>query len=435
MFLIFTLLCIRVSTVAAQDHVDFWYSTAGVDEFTSSLCQVSLPNNDIETCVNVPAFSTYAISPDHSMIALRANYDGQIHLLNTSTQNLTSLELCQPNHLFLWDEHYYDSGTLTWSPDARYLAFTGVTTLSCDTDDQANVYIYDTLEESLSNLTADVSVTRSSMIPSSWSPDGEWLILYGVQSISNTGELNWGSALISREGTDFREIAPHYKTCRLVWSPDMKWLTSNTACRESIGTGSDLVFIPFDFEVLPNATEFVSYIDDVISPLHFGYRPTSGWTSQYTSPIWIDNEIAIAYRTLSAISGGYLTQEEMENYSSKGIVAIDLATMTETMIFDRKSAGDTTKIGNWFISRQDENYWVLNPITKQEFVLPAAMIPCVVQDSVQISNRGNYIAIVHNCSLADSEAHLFVYNVDQLDMPLLESIFDTPQVNLLGFSS
>lgn len=179
-----------ISTITAQEYTYFWYSTAGIDESTFAFYQVSLADDVEETCIDVPAFSKYAISPDHSMIAFSTHGDQQIHLLNTATQNLTSLELCQPSHLFLWDEHYYDSGTLIWSPDARYLAFTGVTTLSCDTGDQANVYIYDTVQENLSNLTADISVTRSSIIPTSWSPDSEWLILYGVQSVSETGELN-----------------------------------------------------------------------------------------------------------------------------------------------------------------------------------------------------------------------------------------------------
>lgn len=218
----------------------------------------------------------------------------------------------------------------------------------------------------------------------------------------------------------------------------MQWLTSNTDCREAAGTGSDLVFIPFDFEVLPNTTEFVSYIDDAVSPLYFGYRSTSGWTSHYTSPIWVNEHIVMAYRELVARSGGYLSEEEMSNYSSKGIVAIDLATMTETMIADRRSAGDTTKMGNWFISLQNENYLVLNPLTEQEFVLPAAMIPCIVQDSVQISNQGNYVAVVHNCFHdgieARPEARLFVYHIDQLGSPLLENLFDFNQVDLLGFS-
>lgn len=383
----------------------------------------------------MPVFSHYALSPDGLMIAIHGTQEGQIHLLNTVTQDLIPLELCQPTQTFLWDEHYYYSGTLLWSPDARYLAFTGVTGLFCDIDHQANVYVYDTVEENLRNLTNDLPVIRSLITPASWSPDSEWLILFGVWSQSDEGEFNWASALVSHEGTDFREIAPNQNTCRLIWSPDMTWFTSNTDCFESLGTGSDLMFIPFNFEVLSTATGFASYLDEVVSPLHFGHRPISGWTSTYSSPVWINEQVVAAYRRLSPISGGYLSIEEMVSYSSSGIVAIDISTMTETMLADLSSRDNTTKIENWFISRQNEGYILMNPLNQENFTLPTEMIPCIVRDSVRLSAGGSYIAILHNCSPNGSGASLFVYDTEQLDEPLFDKSFEIPQVNLLDFSS
>lgn len=434
MFLIFTLLCITVSTITAQEYIEFWYSTPGPDDVTSILCGVSVSKSPEQRCINVPSFSHYALSPDGLMIALHGTQDGQIHLLNTVTQNLTSLELCQPTQTFLWDEHYYRSGTFLWSPDARYLAFTGVTALSCDIDNQANVYVYDTVEERLRNLTNDISVTRTLITPASWSPDSEWLILYGVWSESDDGEFNRASAFVSHEGTDFREIAPNRNTCRLISSPDMTWLTSNTDCFESPGTGSDLMFVPFDFEVLSNATGSTRYIDEIMSPIHFGHRPISGWASAYSSPVWINEQVVVAYRMLSPISGGYLSLEEMESYSSSGIVAIDISTMTETMLVELDSANNTTKMENWFISRQNEEYLLINPLIDANFVLSTGVIPCIVRDSVRLSTQGDYIAVLHNCS-EDGGASLFVYSTEQLGEPLFEQSFEIPQVTLLDFSS
>lgn len=421
-----------ISTTTSQDHMDFWYATTHVDHRTSNLCRISISNDFEETCVNVPVFFEYAMSPNGSMIALRGQ-DGQIHLFNTTTQELISLELCQPTQEFLWDEYSYYSGALLWSPNTRYLAFTGVAELPCDILDQANIYIYDTLANDITNLTSDVPVSGGFITPSSWSPDSEWLILYGAWSQHDTNELDWQSVLISRQGIGFRAIASHYQTCRLIWSPDTTWLASNTGCFESSGTGSDLIFIPFDFDVLSNATETVNYIDEIVPPLHFGHRPTSGWTSRYTSPIWVNNQIAVAYRELAPISGGYLMNGEMESYSSKGIVAIDISTMTETMLADRSSADNTTQIGNWFISRQNEDFLFFNPLIDKEFILPATMMPCVVRDSIQISTQGNYIAIVHNCTFEGT--HLFIYDTSQLDDPLFDRAFEMMQLTHLGFTS
>jgi len=434
LFLMITLL-LTILPITAQEDALFWYSTPTLDETISTLCHIHLNNDYNETCIDIPTFSAYAISPNGSMLSFISKFDRQVHIFDIATQDLIPLQLCQPIQEFLWDDYYDQSGTLIWSPDGRYLAFTGVTTLSCDVSDPANIYIYDAVEGSLSNLTTDISITWSLIIPTSWSPDSEFLTLFGVQSVTDTGELNWGSAIITRDGTHFREIASNHKTCRLAWSPDMQWLTSDTACHESIGTGSDLIFVPFDPDILPNATEFVQYIDDVISPIYFGFRPTSGWTSQYYAmPIWINEHIAVTYRTLTPISGGYLNDDDLVRYSSSGIVAIDMRTMTETMLAERVWSSQTIQIKHWFITNQADHFIFFNPVIDKEFTLPATMIPCLMQYSVQLSSDGNYIAIIQNCSFDETGAQLLIYDTNQLDNPVFHQSFEMPQIELLGFS-
>lgn len=400
----------------------------------SSLCWITLDDSNTEHCISVPRVGMYAVSPDGLFLAIREQMNGEIHIVDLTTDQVTSLGLCQPLQQFLWDEHYQTSGSLLWSPDAQFLAFTGVESQStCNVADRGNLYLHAPRTNELVNLTSDVSVLRSLIVPASWSPDGEWLALYGAWSEGENaqGDIipDWGSAIISRDGATFFEFAPGYNTCRLSWSPNMEWLASNTGCFDSIGTGSSIIVIPFDL-----ATQNQRRLDEIISPIRFDWRPDSTWTSMYGTPIWTETNALVTHRRISPISFGYLSDVQTQRYSFSGLVEIDPTTFAETPLPYQGFQGPTYLVNRWFVSQSSEDgiLTAFNPETERYVTSSSEILTCPISYALRIETEGNFIAVLNACDLHSAEDSIDIYTTEHFDLALRLPVHSST-THLIGF--
>jgi hypothetical protein len=361
-----------------------------VDSEISQIRWFSVDTPEQVTAVDVPTFATYAISPDGIFVAFKANgRDGFFYILNFTDQSLISIQLYEPTLEFLSDGHYLTSGTMLWSPDSHKLALTGeVPPLDAQT---STVYIYDVQTGELNNVTQNVPIVRSLIIPSSWSPDSQWLIVNGAWSVSVNDQgytvPDFGSALVSVDGTTFNEIAPNFGTCRLEWSPDMHWLASDTACLVGVGESSALRLIPFDIDTLEDEHS----IDQVIYP--FDIQPSAGWSSRYSTPLWIDSETFMAFRSMTPLTFGYFSDNTL---SSSGLIRYNINTYSETFFLE----GDyDLRLGDWFVSR-DSAY---NPRLDKLLQIPWSILSCPASYALRLDSSGSYIAVMNVCYPPDSE--------------------------------
>jgi len=422
------------ANVAQDQKMIFLFTIDDESNDFSSLCWIALDAYNTENCISVPKVGTYAVSPDGLFLAIREQMNGEIHIVDLTTDQVTSLGLCQPLQQFLWDEHYQTSGTLLWSPDAQFLAFTGIESQStCNVADRGNLYLYAPRTNQLVNLTSDVSVLRSLIVPASWSPDGEWLALYGAWSEGENaqGDIipDWGSAIISRDGATFFEFAPSYNTCRLSWSPNMKWLASNTICFDSIGTGSSIIVIPFDL-----ATQNQRRLDEIISPIRFDWRPDSTWTSMYGTPIWTETNTLVTHRRISPISFGYLSDAQTQRYSSSGLVEIDPTTFAETPLPYQGFQGPTYLVDGWFVaqSSEDGTLTAFNPETERQVTSSSEIQTCPISYALRIETEGNFVAVLNACDLHSAEYSIDIYNTEHFDLALRLPIHNSA-THLIGF--
>ncbi len=423
-------------SMAQGESVGFIYTMDDREAHVSTVCWYALDAPDDEHCLTVPQIGAYAISPDGSRLAFRTSPDGQIQVIDFTTMEITSWGLCQPTQEFLWDDHYYTSDSLLWSPSGRYLAFTGVLTDSrCKVSEAGDIYIYTPETQELTNITGDAPHVRSLLVPAAWSPDEAWLTLYGGWSEYENDQgytvPDWGSAVISRDGATFFEVAPSYNTCRLSWSSDMTWLASNTKCFESLGVGSGLLVIPFDFALTQGGLR----MDEVISPLRFDWRDGSSWTSVYGTPLWLDADTLVVQRWIVPMGFGYLSNEQVAAYSTGGLVEIDLSTMSETMLPDRDFGERTQRLEDWFVI-QDRDTRVItafNPRLNREFVSPPGIHSCPIQYALKIDPQGDFIAVLDACESLTATPSIAIY--DTHDFHLVQQIQpdESPSLSPLGF--
>lgn len=439
MGLVAVLLCMRV--LAHDDAVVFVYTMFNDETNTSSLCWFDVSAPDDETCMTIPTIAQSAISPDGAFVAVR-DANGHLALVDLAAQIVHDLELCQPFQEFLWDQHYLQSATLLWSPDGRSLAFTGIgTDTECDIDQRADVYVYDVQTGTLQNITQDTTVIRSLVIPVSWSPDSEWLILRGAWT-EYTNEQNYvvpdaGVAIINRDGSGFRRIAPNHNACRLMWSPDMRWLASDTTCFEFSGDGSALILLPFDPVPIDDDGRM---LDEVVAPLPFDWRGDSLWISSYTPPVWIDETTLVTYRRLYPISFGYLDDEQTAHYSSNGLVTINTETYSETVLDIPEFTGtdNVQLLEGWFVA-EDRTlerviYSAYNPVLDRLFTIPPEIALCPIGYALRIEQQGDYIGVLDACRSATAEVSLYVY--DTADFSVVRRIFNPNGYSILpiGFA-
>lgn len=413
----------------------FYTFPDNTDPTRAYLCLLAVSALDEEQCLNLPAFHSYAFSPDYSFLAVRTVENGQTLVLNLDTQEQFSLPFCQPLQEFLWDAHSQQSGTLTWSPDSQFLAFTGVeTTDSCTVHQLGGIYLYDTQSQETRLLTEDIAHDGAFVTPASWSPDGEWLMLYGAWSENPTAsEQRFRSAIIARDGSQFREVAPQHPTCRLQWSPDMQWLASNTDCVSPIGTGSRFIAIPFDFAPIEiENSDQPLYLDYIVHPLQFGQHPINGWQTSYSPPIWLESDILASYREITSVSplNAHLPVETQARYHSSGLAFIGLTTLSEMILLDLTGT-QTRQHQNFLIITDEEGLTVMNIRNNQQRVLALDYAPCLPNDVIQISEQVDFIATLNNCTLEPLSATITIHSPSGI---LWEKHHETNAIRLLGFS-
>lgn len=442
--LVAVLLCMRV--LAQEDAVIFVYTMFNDETNTPSLCWFDVSAPDDENCMTTPDISQSALSPDGGFVAIR-EANGHLSLVDLSLVDLAAqivhdFELCQPFQEFLWDQHYLQSATLIWSPDGRSLAFTGIEAdTECDIENRADVYIYDVQARILQNITQDTTVIRSLVIPVSWSPDSEWLILRGAwtESLNQYDFISpdFGVAIINRDGSGFRRISPNHNACRLIWSPDMRWLASDTQCFEYPGDGSALILLPFDPIPIDGDGRM---LDEVVAPLRFDWRGDSFWTSYYTPPVWINETTLVTYRRLYPFTLGYLNDERTAHYSSNGLVAIDTETYSETALDIPEFTGtdNVQLLEGWFVA-EDRTlerviYSAYNPVLDRLFTITSDIPLCPIGYALRIEQQGDYAGVLDACRSATAEVSLYVY--DTSDFSVVRRIFNPNGYSILplGFA-
>lgn len=437
--LLFVLLLCLISPTHAQPSPDepilFYTTPSPTDAETVLLCQKNMADLEAESCLTLPHFYNYAFSPDYTLLAISATENGQVHLVNLTEQSLIALGLCTPAQDFLWDEHTQQSGTLTWSPDGRYLAFTGVDQAeSCTTRDEGSIYVYDVTAESLNNFTEGLAVPNALVSPASWSPDSEWLLLYGAWVTEGEDAPQFAPAIIGRDGTGFRRIAPGWEgACRLHGSADMRWLAGQTSCTEAIATGSDFVIIPFAVNPL-EGIQPETYLDARISPFRLGQRPANGWQSSYSAPLWTSPHQIVVHRSLQPLGVNIdQTQDQHARYSVSGLVSIDVETLSETLIAEL--SGEASQQGDWFIADTLDAVTLINGRNiQQRIVLPrTGPAPCLPFNALSISANADYLAVLNNCDIPAETLSLVILS-DEGSSIIWEKAFDSLEVRLLGFS-
>lgn len=423
-------------TVAQNDTISFVYALNNQDDNLSQICWLDLSSSE-ETCLSTDLIGFYSLSPQKRSIAIQDQVNGHIKIVNLENEQIISLQLCQPMQEFLWDEHYHTSGTLLWSPDGRFLSFTGVVSDSgCHIHDSADIYVYDVEMDNLLNLTHDLSVIRSLITPASWSPDSKWLALYGAWSEyeNEQGYIvpDWGSAIILRDGSTFFELAPGYNTCRLSWSPNMEWLASNTTCFDAAGTGSSVIVIPFNPTPLTAAG---LRIDEVISPLRFDWRADSSWISTYSVPEWIDASTLIVHRQLVPISFGYLSDEQIAEFSVKGLIQIDLDTFSETLLPSTHFDETTYRIDKWFVTQDEKtgSITAFDPHTNRKFTMPASINSCPISYALRIEDQGDFIAVLNACEFPEATPTVDIYEIANFTLIKRITSQDKEMIRPLGF--
>jgi hypothetical protein len=170
---------------------------------------------------------------------------------------------------------------MRWSPNGELLAFIGQMQ-----DNHADLYLYDTTTQQLTNLTSSIDFTNDLLNLSDWSPDGQWLALVGVwgQNQSNPSLLK--GAIISKDGEQFIELDPSEPVCRLVWSPAQQYLFSNTDCPAlpADQKATDIVIFPAPFSESSN------------QPFHISEAKAQAWRCPHAA--WSDQSTINLLRSL-----------------------------------------------------------------------------------------------------------------------------------------
>lgn len=392
------------STVAQDTETGFVYAITKADD-TAQIRWFLVNNSLDENVVDVPYFDKYTISPIGTHIAFSEQGTGLVHILDFRDHSLTTLEYYQPVQEFLWDEHYHRSGTLLWAPEGDRLAFTGMLApWDGRNKTEADVFIYTLETATLENVTQDIPVIQDAITPASWSPDGQWLILLGAWQEHDNEPIGRTGAL-SRDGQTFLELAPGFMTCRLVWSPDMRWLASETACFEGAAGGSSrLMVIPFNPETLEGSD---MRIDEAVSPLFLGWEGSS-WIYYYGPPVWVNHHTLITRRRLAPITWGIESIED--EFSSQGLIRFDLSTYSEVLFTGADFEELIPKHRDWFLAQSSDDTIGLiayNPLLEETLHIPESVQMCPPSYALHIEAQGDYIAVMDACHSRPFAMHVY----------------------------
>jgi hypothetical protein len=163
-----------------------------------------------------------------------------------------------------------------------------------------------------------------------------------------------------------------------------------------MGTGSAVVVSPFSPNTLPDTDR---RLDEVMSPIRFDWRDTSTWVSLYSQPMWISPNQIIAYRRITPMTFGYLSDERAQELSSAGLVQLDIETFSETIQYDIPPDAEFIKMADWFLMQHPDTDRIhaINPLTDKDVVIPAGVVPCPLTYSIRLSALGDYIAVIEAC--------------------------------------
>lgn len=391
-----------------------------------------LDNPTMVTRVEVPHFYHYALSPSGTHLAFKeTDRNGSFYILNLRDQSLTLLDYREPVQEFLNDDHTHRAGSLLWSPDGSKLAFTG--SPDGERTTRADVLVYDVSTGRITTMTDSISIVRTLILPSSWSPDGAWLVVYGAWTeTEQDGSIRplFRSGALSADGQQFLELAPSFNTCRLHWSPDMRWLASETSCFAGTGNSSGLLLIPFNPEPV---TYNDRRLDEVITPLRLDWYSSGAWNYSYHHPIWKDANTLIAHRRLTPVTFGYLPDEITDEFTARGWISFDVNTYSENAILPNLSDLPTARLGNWLAAMGENGITAFNPIIDRVLEFPDTIRTCPISYALQIEAQGDYAAVIDACEQPFLPAVIRIYETISYNEDLSITANEAEFIKPLGF--
>ncbi len=143
-------------------------------------------------------------SPDGQRIAYMTNYSvgdgtGEIWVMNADGS--------QPRRMTNNDT---DDSQPIWSPNGRYLVFTGRTAAT-----SSDLFVYDFQMETLRQITALPTVDGNPV----WSPDGEWIAFVSYTTNGQQSRIY----IVRPDGTALRPLTAEHRGCALfLWMPSAK---------------------------------------------------------------------------------------------------------------------------------------------------------------------------------------------------------------------
>lgn len=419
--LIAVLLMLPGQSFAQQGQVYFIYASTQYDRrdeagayrepLKAEIHWFPLDQPEAERLIEVAPFDLYRLSPDGSHLAFKGiRRDGNFYVLDLNDGKLTTLDYQQPTQEFLSDQYWIKSGSMVWSPDGQKLAFTA--SEGGNSSARGDVYVYDVQSGGVMKMTGNLTILQSLIVPSSWSPDGQWLVVYGAWSQTD-GPTSlvpvFESGVISADGQTFLELANKANTCRLVWSPDMHWLASDTECFAGIGNPTSLMLIPFDPKPV---TSDGRREDQFVSPLVLDWGFSSSWSYHYKTPIWKDAHTVIAYRGLEPIMFGNMPDELVKRYTVEGLISFDTQDYSQNALPITVFDSSTVQIGDWYADEPDEKgILAYNPVSNRLLELPKTIQSCPISFALQIEAQGDYVSVLDACSSEErrSQAKITVY--------------------------
>jgi hypothetical protein len=151
--------------------------------------------------------------------------------------------------------------------------------------------------------------------------------------------------------------------------------------------------------------------------------------------LWIDSNSVIAFRRISPISFGYLSEEQTQELSSSGLVAINLDAYSETLIAEDVVNRDFRKFGDWFVveQRDGQSVMAINPNLDRTITIPSQVESCPISYALKIEEMGDFIAIYDGCRLSEQTPVIRLYETTDFNLIAERLESENGRIIPLGF--
>jgi len=339
------------------------------------------------------------LNPRRDLLALMMGM-GRVGIVNPETQETVFLPVPMEPYVertYLYDEYTAFYHSLLWSPDGRYLAYTGQSG-----NNRLDVYLYDTITKELRNLSANLPVADVDV--GSWSNDSRWL-----QLLARYDEDGFEPIIVSPDMRMVNRISPQIRACRFIWSPDNRHIVSDDGCYHPLGSETHLTFWAFD----PDQPEKPSTAPVALDiPREDAFR-----TCIYSTPHWRDSRTIITLRTICRYASEFSDAIEITQ-----LVAYDILSGKEQSIAvpgSPKALFADVSSGNWItFSTDTERLFAYHVLSGQFIEVTGLFYPCAFYPNA-LSEDGTRIAIPNHCGRDPAAFRVF-------DLPSRREILHFP---------